>query len=389
MLLWGGQSLSELGSQISLVAYPLLVLALTGSPAKAGIVGFAKTIPLPLLALPAGSIADRVNRKHLMLACDGVRAIALTGLAIWLLAGRVPFGLIVVVAFIDGAGFIFSYIAERGALRRLVPREHLPEAVARNESRTFAAMLAGPPLGGLLFGLGRPVPFVTDAISYTASTAAMLLMRTDFQEAREDGAHGGLADGVRWLWARPFMRACMLIFSAGNLVFTGLYLFVVVVAKAHGASSLLVGIMLAIAAALGLLGTLLAPVLGRRLGPRGAVICEELLIALMLPLLLLTHSPIVLGLIVGGAEFMTPTVNAIVVGYRVAHAPDRLQGRIQAASTLFSYGGGALGPLVVGVLVQSAGATTTILAMVAVTTLLAVAALTTPALRRFPALEAS
>lgn len=65
MLLWSGQALSSLGSQISLVAYPLLVLAITGSPAKAGIVGFARNLPVAVLALPAGAIADRVNRKHL------------------------------------------------------------------------------------------------------------------------------------------------------------------------------------------------------------------------------------------------------------------------------------------------------------------------------------
>jgi hypothetical protein len=108
MLLWSGQTLSELGSQVSLVAYPLLVLALTGSPAKAGVVGFAKTLPVAALALPAGALADRVNRKHLMIACDGFRAIALTTIPIALASGGLPYGLIVAVAFIDGSGFVVS-----------------------------------------------------------------------------------------------------------------------------------------------------------------------------------------------------------------------------------------------------------------------------------------
>jgi MFS family permease len=141
MLLWSGQTLSQLGSQISLVTYPLLVLALTGSPAKAGVVGFAKTVPVAVLALPAGALVDRVNRKHLMVACDGVRAVALATIPIALATGSLPYGLIVAVAFVDGSGFVVSYIAERGALRQLVASEQLPEAVARNESRTFAAML--------------------------------------------------------------------------------------------------------------------------------------------------------------------------------------------------------------------------------------------------------
>ena len=146
MLLWSGQAASGLGSQISLVAYPLLVLAITGSPAKAGVVGFAKALPVVLFALPAGMLADRVNRKRLMVTSDGVRAFALASIPIALLLGSAPFGLIVAVAFIDGAGFTVSWVTERGALRQLIAPEHLGEAVARNESRIFGAMLAGPPL---------------------------------------------------------------------------------------------------------------------------------------------------------------------------------------------------------------------------------------------------
>jgi MFS family permease len=103
-LLWTGQALSGLGSQISQVAYPLLVLAVTGSPAKAGLVGFAQQLPIALLALPAGVLADRVNRKRLMIACNAVRALALASIPIALAAGGVPYWLIVLVAFIDGSG---------------------------------------------------------------------------------------------------------------------------------------------------------------------------------------------------------------------------------------------------------------------------------------------
>ena len=134
-LLWSGQAISQLGSQISLVAYPLLVLAVTGSPAKAGLVGFAMNIPIAVLALPAGWLADRVNRKHLMVASDAVRALALASIPIAAAAGDVPYPLILLVAVIDGSGFVISYVTERGVLRRLVTPDQLPEAVTRNESR--------------------------------------------------------------------------------------------------------------------------------------------------------------------------------------------------------------------------------------------------------------
>ena len=126
-LLWSGQAISALGSQITLVAYPLLVLAVTGSPAKAGVVGFARQLPIAVLALPAGALADRIDRKRLMVTCDAVRAVALASIPIAIVAGSVPYALIVLVAVIDGAGFVFTYVTERGAMRQLVAPEQLGE----------------------------------------------------------------------------------------------------------------------------------------------------------------------------------------------------------------------------------------------------------------------
>lgn len=386
MLLWSGQALSQLGSQVSLVAYPLLVLALTGSPVKAGLVGFAKTVPVAVLALPAGAVADHVDRKRLMVACDGLRALALITIPIALVVGSLPYALIVTVAFIDGSGFVFSYVAERGALRQLVAPDQLPEAVARNESRSFAAMLVGPPLGGLLFGVGRAVPFLADAVSYAASAFSMLLIGTGFQETRVDREPERLGEGLRWIWRRPFLRGCALLFAGSNPVFTGLYLLVVVLARRHGASSLLVGIMLGIAAGGGLLGALLAPMLQRRLTPRSVLLGETWLMTLALPWLLIAHSALLLGVIVAALELITPVTNSIVVSYRVGLAPDRLQGRVQAATTLISFSAGWLGPLAIGLLLESAGSAVTILALTGWVLVLALATTFAPALRHPPVL---
>jgi predicted MFS family arabinose efflux permease len=251
----------------------------------------------------------------------------------------------------------------------------------------FAAMLAGPPLGGLLFGIARAIPFLTDAISYAASTTSMLLIKTDFQEARVDSERGGLAEGLRWIWREPFFRACALLFAGGNPLFTGLYLLIVVLAKRHGASPVLVGVMLAIAAAGGLLGALLASGLGRRLSARSVLIGETWLIALAIPLLLLTHNAVLLGLIVAAAELLTPVTNSMVVGYRVALAPDRLQGRVQAASTLIAFSAGWLGPLAVGYMLQSTGSTATILVLTGWALVFATAAIITPAFRHPPTID--
>lgn len=169
-------------------------------------------------------------------------------------------------------------------------------------------------------------------------------------------------------------------------MFSGLYLLVVVLAKGYGATPSLVGIMLGIAAGGGLLGALMAPYLQRRLSARAVLVGENWMIAFSIPWLLLAHGAVVIGVILGAAELITPVTNSIVVSYRVAAAPDRLQGRVQAASTLISFSAGWLGPLAVGLLLQSAGSTTTILVLTVWSALLAVGATLSRSFRHPPAL---
>jgi MFS family permease len=385
-LLWSGQALSELGSQISTVAYPLLVLALTGSPAKAGIVGLAANVPVTALALPAGVLADRLDRKRLMIAADGIRALAMAVLALAISGGHAPYALIVAVALIDSSGSIVSGVAERGAMRRLVAPTQLGEAVALNESRSFGAMLAGPPVGGLLFALGRAIPFLAGALSYAASTATKLLISTTFQEDRGDRHPGSIWDGVRWIWRQPFLRACALMWTARPPILTGLPLLVVVVARRHHASSPLIGVMLGIAACGGLAGALLTPRLVRRLPPRLVVVGENWVIAAAIPLLLLTASAPLLGLILAAATMTTPVSNAVIIGYRVTLAPDHLQGRVNAASIMVSTSLAWLGPLLVGLLVAAASPDVAIATLCASAAAIALAATAAPALRHPPAL---
>ncbi len=101
-LLWVGDVLSEVGSQASSVAMPLLVLALTGSAAQAGIVGFARALAYPLSPLPAGVLADRFDRRRLLIGCAAGRAMAMGSVVVALAVGRPPLLQLVAVAFING-----------------------------------------------------------------------------------------------------------------------------------------------------------------------------------------------------------------------------------------------------------------------------------------------
>lgn len=390
MLLWGGETLSELGSQTSTVAYPLLVLALTGSAAKAGVVGLAKWLPVAVCALPAGMLADRFDRRRLMIASDVIRLLGAASIVAALAAGRPPYAQVVVVAFLDGALFTISYTCERAALRQVVGAEHVPDAVAQNEARMFGASIVGPPLGGILFGAARALPFVADAASFACSMTAVALARTPFQRV-STAADGGaqtlrqqVGGGLAWLWRRPFFRTTMLLFAVGNPVFTGLSLLAVLLAHSGGASPAAIGGMFAIIGACGVCGAILAAPLRRRVGPRAAIVTEQWVLVGVAVVLLTARAPVLVGLLVGMAELGTPLTNSIVAGTRTAIAPDHLQGRVQAASTLLSMSLGWLGPVAVGVLFQSTGATTTILVVIAWTVALAGAATLAPAIRDGP-----
>src|SRR6185437_14942315 len=100
--------------------------------------------------------------------------------------------------------------SESAALPQVVPKEQLSAAVAQNQARIQGADLVGQPLGGVLFGVSRLLPFAADAVSYLISFVSLLFVRPAFQEQRERTTTRLLTDigeGVRWLWEQSFLRA--------------------------------------------------------------------------------------------------------------------------------------------------------------------------------------
>jgi predicted MFS family arabinose efflux permease len=384
-LLWTGQLVSTLGSQMSLVAFPLLVLALTGSPAKAGVVGFAKTVPALIFYLPAGVLVDRHDRRRLMVASNAIGAIALGSIPLALALGHLPFALIVVVAFVQGTVSSIFSLTEQGALPLVVEPSQVPDALASNEARRTSASLVGPPLGGLLFGIDRLLPFVADAVSYLASAVSLLFLRTPLQEPRAPTPLRLLADiaeGVRALWALTFVRASALAVAAANLIWGGLNIVLVVRAREHGASAASVGVIFALMGVGGLLGSLAAPAIGRRVRVPVIVIGAFWVEAALVASFALTYDPYVLGLLAALAIFPSPAWNAVVVGARLTLAPDRLRGRVNSVARLLSGSMLPLGALAGGLLSAAVGTTTTLLLFAAWQALVATATLSARSLRR-------
>jgi MFS family permease len=389
VLLQVGQGLSTLGSTSTYVAYPLLVLALTHSPAKAGAVGFANVLPYALFALLAGVVADRVDRKRLMIAMDLVRAAAMASIVAALAAGVLTFWQVAFVAFVEGSAFVFFNIAEVGALRSVVPGRQLQEAAAAEQSRYAAVTVAGPSLGGALFGLGRSLPFLGDAVSYTASILTLTWMRTPFQETRErDPAplRTQMREGVAWLWANAYLRTTALIFAVGNFGFSGIYLVFVVLAKRDGFSPAAIGALIAVFGAVSLVGALAAPRLARLLSMRSIMVGNEWLSAAIV-LCAIAPGPYVLLACVLPIAFFSPSLNSVVVGYRTAITPDHLVGRVSSVARNLAQIAAPLGPLAAGLLLATFTARVTMLVLGGIALVVAVWTTVSPSIRNAPSLS--
>lgn len=387
MLLWTGQAVSLLGSRITSIAIPLLVYALTRSPADMGVVAFFGTLPYIVVQLPAGAIVDRVDRKRLMVGCDVVRAIALASVpaAIW--AHRVTVPQLAVVAFVEGSLSVVFGLAENAALPKVVPPSQLTEAVAQNEARERGAALGGQPLGGVLFSLAQWAPFLADAVSYAVSVVTLLSVRTSFRVRDRSGREPfirEIREGFRWLWRAPFLRAGGIMIAGSNFIFQGVFLAVVVIARERGASSLEIALIFLLQALGGLAGAILAPRLRRRLPTVGIVIGVNWFWAAILPLMALSIPPIALGPLFGLMTFAGPTWNVVFGTYELTMIPDRLLGRVQSVEMLLSWGAIPLGSLAAGFMLEHLSAADAMLGFTSMMLLIAVLGTMSPSLRHPP-----
>ena len=383
VLLQAGQLLSSAGTQSTTIAYPLLVLALSHSSAQAGLVAFARLTPFGLFGLVAGAAADRWNRKHLMIAADAGRAAAIACLGATILTGHASVWFVLVVAFVEGSGSTLFTAAQPGALRAVVPPEQLAAAAGAQEARRAAVQLGGAPLGGALFGLGRSLPFLFDAISYAFSTLALLAMRTPFQERRDHDRsplRSQLAEGFRFLWTQPFLRTTAFLYGIGNFVAPGLLLTVVVVGRRQGLSAGEIGLLSALLGAALLIGALTSPFFRRALSVR-RILLLELWTWTAVWLFVIWPNAYVLAAALVPFGLAAPVTDSVVVSHRIALTPDRLLGRVESVRSSISLLVAPLGPLVAGLLLATTSARATVAVFAAVGLGLALWGTLSPALR--------
>lgn len=344
------------------------------------------TLPLLVLYLPAGAVVDRYDRRKVMLFTESGRLVAIGTLALAIIVGAPTLAHVLLVAAVAGCCATFFQVAELAAIPRLVPRPQLPAALAQNAARAYVGIIGGQTAGGLLYAIGRAVPFVADCVTYLISLVSIALIRTPLQESAGAMARGGsIREGLSWLWGNQFLRTVMLLFAGNNLVVNSLYLALIVAARDLGSTAQEIGVMLGCIGIGGLAGSAAAPELGRRLSLRAVVLLLCGVKAVLTPLLIFMPNAFALGVVFGAMFFVDATGGAVVGARQLAAIPDHLQGRVNGAMHQVTLGSVPVASLVVGALLQSWGPNATILALGVVMIATTIAAALSPAIRVPPA----
>lgn len=363
LLLWLGQEVSSLGTGISQFAFPLLMLAITHSFIAAGIAGALGQLPFVLFSLPAGALVDRWNRKRVMVVCTLGLAFCIASIPLALVIGLLTAAQIYMVSFVMGTFFVFYELAELGALTQVVAKRDLPAAVAQYELAYSSILLLAPPIGGVLFSLGKALPFVADGISYLVLLGSLLRIRSSFQGERKAVATNLLTnvrEGLQWLWSHVVVRVLAFLTGYLYVVMSGSILIVYAIARQHQISLIVVGVILAVGGAGNFVGTALSPLLQQRVG-FGRLLGMILVIFVVLwPLYGVVSSPILLGITVAGLAVVDSIAAILMSSYRLTVVPDALQGRVGSVYRLILFGSLALGQVWVGFCLDRFGVSVTV-----------------------------
>jgi len=386
-LLWVGQGAAEIGFSASTLAFPLVVLALTGSAAASGLVLAADAVAQAVLALPGGALVDRWDRRRVMLACEITQVLALTSLVAALLLDTASVVHLAAVAAVLGGCRALFEPAEDAILPTLVPEKQLATAVATNSARSSIGQMTGTALGGVLFGLTRWAPFLLDLLTHVFAFTTLLFLRVPPRETtraplRRLGHE--ITEGLRWLWQRREIRVTTMCAVALNLFFAAYYLVVVVLAEQRGTPAGEIGVMAAMLGAGGVLGALLAPWLHRRLSPHTAIAGVFWALAALAPFAIPITSGYLVGVLFALMALLAPTANTVIVTHQLLLTPDELRGRLSGTLNVAVGAAAAAGPALGGLLAQAATPTTAVLISAAGMTTAAVAVTVNPTLRRYP-----
>jgi MFS family permease len=362
--LWAGQSISELGSQVSQLAIPwLAAVDLHASPIAFSLLGVLGFLPFILFALPAGVWVDRLRRRQILIVGDSARAVLLMLIpALWF-AGVLQIWHLLVLEFLIGIFTVFFDVAYQSYLPALIEREHLVDGNSKLQVTVGIAQVGGPSLaGGLIAAITAPYAILVDSMSFVISSVFMIRMRHRENLPRQDTSEPRprmwpqVKEGLAWVVGHRNLRAIAACTGTSNFCSSLMFAIVILyMVRVLHLSAFEAGAVFAVGSAGSIVGALFANRLGLKLGLGTAIVLMAVIFSFgglafplapkSFPLPALMAGQLLFG-------FSAIAYNILQVSYRQAITPERLQGRMNAAMRWIVWGTIPLGTLAGGAIAQ-------------------------------------
>ncbi|HVQ93831.1 MAG TPA: MFS transporter [Mycobacteriales bacterium] len=370
MHLWGGQAVSEVGSQVTFIALPLLaVITLHATTFEAALLEAAGSAAFLLIALQAGSLVDRWRKKRIMVWSDLLRGVLLASVPVAHLAGILTLAQLYVVALLISVLTVFFDVAYQAYLPMLVADDQLVDGNAKIGGSQSFAQVAGPSVGGALVGaVGAAYAVAVDVVSFAVSAVLTGRVR-DPEPAPEPRPAGArlrteIRAGLAFVFGHRVLRKVLGCTATHNFFanMTGA-LDVVFLVRVLGASGRTVGFVFALGALGGLAGAALARRLATRVGTARIVWVSVLVEAPFLfarPFAFSGWGVLLVSLTGAGMAAASVVYNVAQVSYRQAVTPRHLLGRMTASARFVVWGVSPLGAVAGGALGTLLGIRTTL-----------------------------
>lgn len=368
--LWAGESISQVGSQISLIALPLVaILELDASAFEVSLLTAFDFLPFLLFALPAGVWVDRLPRRPILVLSDIVRALALASIPMAAVLGWLTIWQLYAVGFVVGTLTVAFDVAYQSYLPALIGRTQLVEGNSKLELSRSTAQIGGPGLGGILVSaLTAPYAVAVDAVSFLVSALFLQRIRTvepPPERVEQRSLRTELVEGLRYMFGDPRWRAFAGYVASINLFSAILFAVLIFYAvRSLGLSAAEIGLVFALSNVGSVVAALSAGRITRRVGVGRTLILAGILSGvplLLVPLTTPEHPiPLLLGPLTVEA-FAIVLFNVTGISYVQSVVPDRMLGRMTASRRFVVWGTIPIGSVIGGALASAIGLRETLL----------------------------
>ncbi len=354
---WTGQTISNLGSSITLFALPLLVYKLTGSALNLGITTAAEFLPYLLFGLALGAVTDRVNRKRMMILTDLGRALVVASISLMAFSGHLTVWWIYGVGFLQSTLTICFESGQFAAIPALVNRDDLVTANGRIQASYSGASILGPLLAGALVTI-LPITslMLFDGFSFLISALSLALIRISFntdEKRTPTSLRRDIVEGLRYVLRHPVLRNISLMMALENFVYTTVGAQLVLFAKERLSASDAQVSLLYSAASIGIVVFSLSAGMLRKRWSFSKVALSALmlggLLCIVLAFIRWYWIALMLWALMSGSGML---FNINTASLRQAIVPNQMLGRVMSIASVLALSAIPLGSLLGGLAIQ-------------------------------------